>query len=589
MQSFHKRRLLVAPIVVLALVGTACGGDDDSKDKATPTSSASAAAPASGSASGPASASAPGSGSESAPAASPTTAPAEGKKGGTFRLGISEPTAIDPYNSQESEGNLVAQQLFVGLVQLNSETDEIEPGAAEKWAPNGDCTEWTFNLRPGAKFSNGEAVSAKSFIAGWTRAGAQKAASDTAYHMAGIAGFAELNGGKAETLTGATAADDNTLVVKLAEADCEFDKKTIQPVFSPVPSDAGAADNKAFNDLPIGNGPFKMDGPWQHDKSIKLVRNDDYFGTKANLDAVEITITGDAGIDLEYKNFQAGQFDWARIPPALLPQAEKAYKDKGNFIKEVANGINYIMPVHLGPTKTADARKAISYAIDRDAIIAGVFKGYQTKATSLLPEVFKDYHVAGVCEACTFDLAKAKELATKSGLTPGTKIKFGFNTGAGHEAWTQAVAQQLKENLGLVVELEGLPFKEVLEKMQAPDATGIYRLAWGADYPTPDNYLFPLLSKKSINPDAKGKVQGDNRSRYDNPAFDALLVKERAAKTTEERAPIIKEAEKIAIGDDLALIPMWYRTQYRVFDSEKWTGVGMDFFENPTLATVSQK
>lgn len=504
-------------------------------------------------------------------------------------MGISEPTAIDPYNSQESEGNLVAQQLFVGLVQLNNETDEIEPGAADKWAPNGDCTEWTFNLHPGAKFSNGEAVTAKSFITGWTRAGAQKAASDTAYHMAGIAGFSELNGGKAEALTGATATDDNTLVVKLSEADCEFDKKTIQPVFSPVPSVAGAADNKAFNELPIGNGPFKMDGPWQHDKSIKLVRNDDYFGQKANLDAVDITITGDAGIDLEYKNFQAGQFDWARVPPALLPQAEKNYKDKGNFIKEVANGINYIMPVHLGPTKSADARKAISYAIDRDAIIQGVFKGYQTKATSLLPEVFKDYHVAGVCDACTYDVAKAKELAAKAGLTPGTKIKFGFNTGGGHEAWTQAVAQQLKENLGLVVELEGLPFKEVLEKMQAPDATGIYRLAWGADYPTPDNYLFPLLSKKSINLDAKGKVQGDNRSRYDNPAFDALIVKERAAKTTEERAPIIKEAEKIAIGDDLALIPMWYRTQYRVFDSEKWTGVSLDFFENPTLAKISQK
>ncbi|MEP7054916.1 MAG: ABC transporter substrate-binding protein, partial [Actinomycetota bacterium] len=504
--------------------------------------------------------------------------------------GVSEPTAIDPYNAQESEGILVTQQLFTGLVQLNNDNQQLEPGVASKWDKNADCTEWTFNLTPGTKFSNGEVVTAKSFIAGWTRAADQKAASDVSYHMGGIAGYAELNGGKAKDFTGVTAPDDNTLVVKLSAADCEFDKKTIQTVFSPVPSDAGAADNKTFNDLPIGNGPFKLKEPWQHDKSMTMVRNDDYFGTKANLDEVDVTITGDAGIDLEYKNFKAGQFDWSRVPPALLPEADKTQTPKGNFIKQVMYGINYILPMTFdGPTKSADARKAISYAIDRDAIIKGVFKGYQTKATSFVPSTFKAYAQEGVCTACTFDLAKAKELAAKSGLTPGTKLYFGFNTGGGHEAWTQAVAQQLKENLGLDVTLEGIPFKELLAKETKPTSTGIFRAAWGADYPTPDNFLFPLLSKKSINPDAKGVVQGDNRGRYDNPAFDALLVKERAAKTEEERVPIIKEAEKLAIDTDQAVIPLWYRTQYRVFDSSKWDGVKMDFFENPTLATISQK
>ncbi len=560
MQSFRKRAALVSPLVLIALMGTACQSDDepDAPGATTGTGTASAAA---------------------------------GKPGGVFHMGLGEPVAIDPYNSQESEGNLVAQQLFVGLVQLNNDTFAVEPGVAEKWAPNADCSEWTFNLRSGSKFSNGEVVTAKSFITGWTRAADKKAASDTAYHMAGVAGFAELNGGKATTLSGVSAPDDNTLVVKLSAADCEFDKKTIQPVFSPIPSDAGPASNKAFNEMPIGNGPFKLKEPWQHDKSFTLVRNDEYFGQKAFLDQVDITITpAETGIDIEYKNFQAGSFDWARIPPALYPQAEKQYKPKGNFIAEVTNGINYLLPITFnGPTKSADARKAISMAIDRDAIIAGVFKGYQTKATSLLPELFKDYHVPDVCTACTFDVAQAKELATKAGLTPGTKVYFGYNTGFGHEAWTQVVAAQLKANLDLDVQLEGLPFPELLAKEKTSTATGIFRAAWGADYPTPDNYLFPLLSKNSINPDAKNLVQGDNRGRYDNPAFEALLVKERAAKTTEERAPIIKEAEKIAIGDDLALIPLWYRSQYRVWDSSKWTGAKMDFFENPTLATISQK
>jgi peptide/nickel transport system substrate-binding protein/oligopeptide transport system substrate-binding protein len=207
----------------------------------------------------------------------------------------------------------------------------------------------------------------------------------------------------------------------------------------------------------------------------------------------------------------------------------------------------------------------------------------------LIPPPFKSYFQEGVCDACTFDVAKAKALATSAGLTPGTKLSFMFNTGGGHEAWVQAVAQQLKDNLGLDVSIQGLPFKELLAKETQPSATGIFRAAWGADYPTPDNFLFPLLSKKSINPDAKNVVQGDNRGRYDNPAFDALLVKERALKTDEERLPVIQEAEKLAIGTDLALIPLWYRTQLRVFDSTKWDGAKMDFNENPTLATISQK
>ena len=213
----------------------------------------------------------------------------EGKSGGVFRIGIVEPTAIDPYNSQESEGILVTKQLFVGLVRVNDETAELTPGVAESWSKNDACTEWTFNLRSGTTFSNGDPVNAEAFIRGMTRAAKQKAASDVAYHMAGIEGYEAIHGSgaenappaKAETFSGLSAPDDKTFKVKLSAPDCEFDKKTLQPVYSPVPASAGEADNKGFNDMPIGNGPFKMKEPWQHDQSITLVRNDTFFDTKA--------------------------------------------------------------------------------------------------------------------------------------------------------------------------------------------------------------------------------------------------------------------------------------------------------------------
>jgi len=513
------------------------------------------------------------------------------KTGGTFKLGIVEPTAIDPYNAQESEGILVTTQLFTRLTEVSSDGSGVVKKLAESYESNADCTEWTFKIKPDTKFSNGEVVDAEAFIRGWTRTAAKASASDVAYHLAGIGGYDDLQAGKSQTLSGVTAPDKNTLVVKLASADCEFDKKTFHTPYSPVPKVAGAADNKTYNDMPIGNGPFKMASPWQHNKSISLARNDTYAFEKPKLDKVEIAILNPANsVELEYQGFQSGQFDWARMPTPQLTVAKQRFEPEGEWLEQQANGMNFLLPVtSQGPVKTKEARLAISYAIDRNAIIDGVFKGFQTLSSTIVPPAFADFYQKGLCESCeNFDVAKAKQLAAQGGLAPGTAILLQFNTGAGHEEWIQAVKQQLEKNLGLKVTLKGAPFAELLEQQQAPKASGLFRFAWGADYPTPDNFLFPLLHTKSINPDASGKVQGDNRGRYSNPQFDKLVEDARKTKDEAERQQLLQQAEKMAL-DDMALIPMWNRTQYRLFDAKEFTGGKMDFNEFPTLTTISLK
>lgn len=512
-----------------------------------------------------------------------STSGAAGKAGGTFKIGIGEPTAIDPYNTQDSEGHLVQENLFEGLVNVDNSTKALTPGVAEKWSRNDDCTEWTFNLRKGTKFSNGEDVTAQSFIDGINRSVAEKAASDVAYFAAGIEGFAAVNGGgkdkpaTTDKLAGLSAPDANTLKVKMGDADCEFDKVTLQPIFSPVPKTAGAFDNKTYNDLPIGNGPFKMEGPWQHDKSITMVRNDTYFGTKTKIDRVEITIETVAD---EYKGYQAGQRDWARIPPELIAQAKSTYEKDGNFVTFVATGINHLLVQTVNPPfNNADARKAISAAIDRQAIIDGIFKTPLVKADSIVPPAFEAYKKLP-CEACNFNVAKAKEFATKGGLTASTKVTIAYNEDGGHKAWVDAIVAQLKTNLGVQAEAVPVPkFADLLNKEQEASASGLFRTGWGADYPSPVNFLAPLLKTGA----------GDNRGKYSNKTFDETITKAAAAKTDTDRNKLAADAEKIAIADDMALIPLWYRTQFRVFDSKKWVGLDPDFFENPTLATAGLK
>jgi ABC-type oligopeptide transport system substrate-binding subunit len=515
---------------------------------------------------------------------------AGGRPGGVFRIGMVEPTAIDPYNAHESEGLLVTRQLFVGLVRVKDETAELTPGVAETWSKDEGCTEWTFKLRSGTTFSNGDPVNAEAFIRGMTRAAKQKAASEVAHHMAGIEGYEAIHGRVGEnappatvqTFSGLSAPDSDTLKVKLSAPDCEFDKKTLQPVYSPVPASAGEADNKPYNDMPIGNGPFKMKEPWRHDRSITLVRSDSYFDTRAHLDEVAITLLRSTGaLEAEYKGARSGQFDFARIPPTLIPQARAEFDPKGGFIHELTNGINYLLVnVVNPPLNRVDARKAISLAIDRDAIIANVFKGLQTKASSIVPPQFKAYYQADVCDVCDKpDVAKAKELAARAGLTPGTEVNLGFDSGGGHEAWVQAIAQQLRDNLGLKVELQSLPFLELRKTEAEKDADGLFQAAWIADYPSAENFLFPLLSKNS--------GPAFNRGGYRNTEFDNLLAQGRKTVDDGERARLLRQAERLAIGDDLALIPLWYRSQYRVYDSNKWQNVALDFLEHPTLATLS--
>jgi oligopeptide transport system substrate-binding protein len=500
------------------------------------------------------------------------------KQGGVFRSAISEPVAIDPGLAREGSGITVTRQLYEGLVTYDRNAELVmRPGVAERWEAKPDCTEWTFHLRR-SKFSNGEDVTAESFVRGWTRAADGKAASGVAYHMAGIGGYGELHGSvnapqSATTFSGLSAPDPQTFVVKLATADCEFDKKTLMSVMSPVPTNAGGADNKVFGEAPVGNGPFmiKPGTKWEHDRSIALVRSDSYYGAKPNIDGIEFTIFP-AGGDT-YKSFQAGDIDIAGPPPALRPQAEATYKPQGGFIRDDGVTLAYLSTNDAkGPLQDPDARRALSLAIDRDAINKGISQGYVAPATSLIPPALGSYYQAGVCEACRFDPAKAKELATKTGLV-GARLAFIY---VGAPTIPEAYKEMFQQNLGVLIDLQPISPPEFQARRDKADFD-IAASTWGADYPTPDNFLFPLL----------GTGSADNAAHYQNAAFDALIGQERGEHDASARRKLVQAAEQMAIGRDMALIPTFNVPRIVAFDATKWNGVALDFFGAPTYTTMS--
>jgi oligopeptide transport system substrate-binding protein len=274
----------------------------------------------------------------------------------------------------------------------------------------------------------------------------------------------------------------------------------------------------------------------------------------------------------------------------VLSQARSTYLPKKQWITRNTNGMNYLLVMATQkPLDSVEARKAISMAIDRDAIINSVFQGSYTPSTTLVPSVFSDAYQEGVCGACKYDVEQAKSLAEGAGLTPGTELKMQFNTDAGHDEFMAAIKDQLESNLGLKVDMTSVPFDDMLDNEQQPTATGLFRAAWGADYPTPGNFLGPLLATEAIGAEADQPTTGDNRGRYSNPEFDDLLKEAQANPDEAARNKLYQQAEKIAIGDDQALIPLWNRTQHRLANTEDFINVRMDFSENPDLSVISIK
>lgn len=496
---------------------------------------------------------------------------AAGRQGGIWRQSMSEPISIDPALSSEANGARVVDQLFVGLTTFDDNPDlAMKPGVAERWSASADCTQWTFNLRR-SKFSNGEDVTSESFIRGMTRVADGRAASTVAAHLSEIQGYDPLHGTAtspptATTFSGLSAPDPQTLVVRLSAADCEFDKQTLHWAYYPVPLVAGAVNDKAYGEAPVGNGPFmiKPGTKWEHDKGISLVRNESYFGPQPHLDGIEFVIfPSQAPAGAVYQAFQAGELDTAAPPSGQWKQAESAYGADGGFIKGFPYQASFFLPnVTKGPLKDPDARRAVSLSIDRAAVSQALSEGYGAPADALVPATFGAFHQPGVCDVCHFDPTKAKELAVKAGLAPGTHLRFLSSGPIG-----QAYKDQMEKNLGIVVDLESLPGAE----NQAKLARGDFELtteSYIADYPTPDAILSPVLAKGS----------SENFSGYDSAEFNSLIQQARSQKSDAERRRLYQAAERLAIGRDVALMPSRLVPSIMVYDAKKWTGVELDFF-----------
>lgn len=488
-----------------------------------------------------------------------------------------EPQSLIPSNATESCGSDILSALFTPLVRIDKEGkavygDKDPDTVLADVTISEDKKVYTLKLKDTFTFHNGDKVDAESYVRAWNFGANPKNAQSAAPFYDKIAGYKDVEEGKATELSGLKAVDATTLEVTLTEPFIPFISSLAYTAFYPLPQVA-VDDIDAFNEAPIGNGPFKLDGKWEHNQSFHTVAHDTYPGTKQSFPGVNFTIFAD--INTAYNELRSGSID---VMYSLPQEQQSSFEtDLGDRVYEkTTNTIHWLgVPQYQAKFKDKRIAQALSMAIDRETIIKSIFNSNRKAADDFVSPAVEGYR-EGACEYCKFDPAKAKELYDAAGGIEDGTVEVWFNSGSGHEEWVEAVANGWKQHLGIKeVKFETMIFAEYLNKLEEKkDITGPYRLGWSADYPAMDNYLFPVLGTKGSS----------NYSGYANEKFDELVAKGNAAATTEEAIKFYQEADDLAI-EDMPLIPTFFGKAYSG-TSERVEGFELDFYDHPNYHTL---
>jgi oligopeptide transport system substrate-binding protein len=486
---------------------------------------------------------------------STTAAGGKAVKGGTLNVYLGNISFIDPMLAFESEGIQVLNAIGDGLTQFDLKTSEVKPDVATSWDINKDATVFTFHLKKGTKFHNGREVVAADFKYAWERLSNPANKSNYGFLLGMVKGYDEM---QAETnpaieLSGVKAIDKYTLEVTLSYPFADFPNVVGFPGCVPVPKEEVEKDPAAFAAMPILNGAFKMSEPWAVGQFVKVVRFEEYSGTKPNIDGIYFHEYSD--LNTAFLDFKAGSIDWVQVPGGQYKAvvAEYGASDDGytaNPGKQAQYGTELGMVELLFNNqdelfKNADLRRAISLAINRQAICDTVWEGLRKPASSVIPSILPGYE-ANAWPYSHYDLQAAKDMLAKAGYPNGQGlpiIKQSFNSGAGHEEWMQLVQADLAA-IGIKTELDSSDGPTYWGKVGDGNFQ-LGRSGWIADYPTIDNYLQPLFDSASAS----------NFDHYESKAADDAIKAARQIADSSERMKAAQAAVRL-IGEDCPEAPI---------------------------------
>ncbi|MEU1893151.1 peptide ABC transporter substrate-binding protein [Streptomyces pristinaespiralis] len=491
---------------------------------------------------------------------------------------------LEPANTNEVQGGKVLAMIFRGLKQYDPKTGEAKDMLAESIETK-DSVNFTVTVRPGWKFSNGEAVTARSFVDAWNYGAHLKNNQRNAYFFGYIDGYEKVHPEKgqpsAQTLSGLKVTGDRTFTVKLSQKFSTWPDTLGYAAFAPLPM-AFFDDHDAWLAKPVGNGPYLVDS-YARGSQMSLRRWDGYNGPdKAQNGGIDLKVYTDN--NTAYTDLIAGNLDLVDDVPASQLKNVKA--DLGDRYINTPAGIiqTLAFPYYDKQWNTADGAKVrtgLSMAINRKQITDTIFQQTRTPAKDWTSPVLGEeggFDPTLCGKACEYDPAEAKRLIAEGGGLPGGRVTLTYNADTGsHKDWVDAVCNSIKNALGNDRACVGNPvgtFADFRNQIIQSKMPGPFRAGWQMDYPLIQNFLQPLYYTNASSNDGK----------WSNKKFDDLVDKANAEADPAAAVAAFKEAEKV-VRDEMAAIPLWYQNGSAGY-SERVSNVALNPFSVPVYEEI---
>ena len=479
-----------------------------------------------------------------------------------------EPATIDPAKNSAVDGATLINHAFEGLMKLDKDNKIVE-GQAPKYEVNKDETVYTFTLREGIKWSDGEQVKAEDFVYAWQRLVDPKTGADYNYMIDMVKNANEIMAGKKKPKElGIKALDEKTVEVTLTTPTPYFLEVCAFPATFPVRKDIVEANADTWSTDPktyIGNGPYVLKS-WEHQSKMTYVKNENYYDLKKlGPDTINFVLMEDKNTMLSaYKNNEILFAD-------DLPSEEiDAMKDKGLVIEKQLGTYFLSINVKKEGLDNVKVREALSLALDRDYIVEKVAKGGQIPADSFVATGLTDadgkteFHENAKkwydAKDYKGNVEKAKKLLKEAGYENGKGLpSIELMCNPGHEPIMEAVQNMWKENLGVNVTISSQDWNVFLETRKQGDFQ-VARDGWLGDYNDPVSFI-----------DIWVTGGGNNNAQWSNKEYDKIVSEIKSTTDAKERYAKMHEAEDL-LAKDMPIIPIYFYTDLYLI-SDKLEGM----------------
>jgi len=460
-----------------------------------------------------------------------------------LRINIgNEPPTLDWSRSTDSTSYMILINLMDGLTKFGDDFKPV-PALAESWQISDDGKIYTFKLRQGIKWTDGKPLRSKDFEYSWKRLLDPKTAADYAYFLYDVTGAEEFNNGKITDpgSIGIKSIDDNTLEVTLKRPASYFlsvvSFMSAFPMREDIVQKHGLKWTAPQNLLTLG--AYKLES-WKHHDRLTIVKNEQYWGTKPEINKVEMIMNENPSSALAL--YESGELDYAdskSIPNLEIPRLRLS----ADFRTQLQFTGNYIgFNVRKAPFDNPLVRKAFSAAINRQNI-AEVVQGAGIPTTSWIPK-----GMLGFSEdiGIDFNPDSAKKLLKQAGYKNGgdfPKVTFLYPDVSNNRIIAESLQSMWKENLGIEVELINREWKVYLDTLDI-DPPHIFRAGWAADFPDPHNFM-NLFECNS----------GNNETGWCNPLYDEIVETAAGEIDENKRIELYNRAQLILTETDVPIAP----------------------------------